>query len=156
MVHRTEAGRTPEEVKAKEGALGLGYHYFVDGDGNTHRLAPDTQLLWHARAWSRGMLGVAVYGCFLQGEGIANQHPTGKQLFALENLCLALWHRYGPLPILGHTDLPHGSHDPLKVCPGPNLDVAALARDVAVNYGLARLARRLGDDAEVPASDWLC
>jgi len=158
-IHRTEIGKTPEEVIEREGEHGLGYHYFVDLEGDVHRLAPDSHLKWHARSWSRGFLGGAVYGYFAGDVPTAvHTHPTARQTLALTNLCCALWHRYGPLPIVGHSDLPNGSFEPGKRCPGPLLDVQAISREVTIQYGLARLARLtvVSLDPEVSVAEGLC
>lgn len=137
IIHRTETGHTGEEVRVAEAESQCGYHYFIDKSGKTDQLYLDNDLIWHALTWSRHGIGVAVYGDFDPKDLSRNKVPEQAQIDALCALCNLLWNKYGPLPLVGHTELPHATAFPSKRCPGPNLDVRALELMVLQNYCLS-------------------
>lgn len=136
MIHRTESGATGDEVRVAEAEHSCGYHYFVDHAGKIAQLYLDNDLIWHALTWSRHAIGIAVFGDFDPLENSINSAPTAHQIDSLVQLCTDLWRKYGTLPIVGHTELPHATAFPHKRCPGPNLDVRALELQVLQAYCL--------------------
>lgn len=118
LVHRCETGATGTEVLEAEAKAGLGYHVFIRRDGSVDHMHAETELVWHALHWSRMCVGVALHGDFVPADHSRYSRPTSLQEESLVTLCAGLWHVYGPLPIMGHTDLPHASTDESKVCPG--------------------------------------
>lgn len=130
VIHRTESGLTGEEVKKNEAKEGLGYHFFIGPKGDRYNLAPDEVIVWHARKWSKSTIAIAVYGDFHIPDMSKHNKVTPDQWAALVTLCKALVAKYGFLFIMGHTDLADSSHHPDKVCPGENLNVQQLAREV--------------------------
>jgi len=141
LIHRCETGHTGPEVKKAEAQYGLGYHYFIRKDGTVDRLYEDSALVWHALHHSTYMLSIAVYGDFHPADKSRNSKPTTAQLISLVKLCTSLWEKYGALPIYGHTDLPNASTDPSKVCPGRNLDVASIAKQVFLSFDWTKVPR---------------
>lgn len=139
ILHRCETGETGEQVKAAEAKRGLGYHYFVRRGGLVDCLYPPDVLVWHALHYSHSCIGIALHGDFVPADRSKYCNPTAEQLASTATLAVTLWHRFGPLPLMGHTDLAGASTDPLKVCPGANLDVRALQAHVYTAFGLAPL-----------------
>jgi N-acetyl-anhydromuramyl-L-alanine amidase AmpD len=133
VIHRTEAGYTGDEVKAAEAKHGLGYHYFVGPQGMVYELYPDNYTVWHARNWSHSTIAIAVYGDFHNADASRHNEVLPAQWASLVCLCKSLIAKYGFLFIMGHTELADATNDPAKVCPGENLNVRTLAREV---YGL--------------------
>lgn len=130
IIHRTESGLTGDEVKIAEAKNGLGYHYFVAPTGVIYQLYPDSDTLWHACKWSHVALGIAVFGDFHPPDGSKNSTLRPEQWLALVDLCRKLAFKYGPLFIMGHTDLAESTKVPGKVCPGANLDLKKLRATV--------------------------
>jgi hypothetical protein len=136
VIHRTEAGRTGQEVARCENGA---YHLFVRQDGQVDwALGGGFGLGFelrgaHAVGYNSQSIGIAVYGCFdpcpdgKPGPLPHNLHPTQAQLDALELLCLGLCWWFGrKLYLAGHTELRGATRYPGKVCPGRNLDMCAL------------------------------
>lgn len=123
------------------------YHFLVDDVGRWWQVLPLEDVGKHARRWNHEALGVGVIGDFRK------QAPTAMQRAALvENLaalCLACGinpnqsHSVATtldsgtlgrvmVPALcGHDEMPGGSADPNKKCPGRFLSMDDLRRDVA-------------------------
>jgi hypothetical protein len=92
----------------------------------------------HARRWSVPAIGVGVIGDFRV------RPPTPVQRAALVDGLARLAHAFGIDPLgrfgayptvprlAGHDELPGGSADPKKRCPGKFLPMADLRRDVAL------------------------
>lgn len=140
IIHRTETGHTGDEVRTAEAESQCGYHYFIDKAGKVAQLYLDNDLIWHALTWSRHGIGIALYGDFDPQELSRNSVPNQAQLDALTKLIVTCWQKYGPLPVVGHTELPHATAFPKKRCPGPNLDVRALELQVLEAYCLTNRA----------------
>lgn len=126
IIHRTESGHTGDEVLLAEKEQGCGYHYFIRKDGGIDQLYLDNDLIWHALAWSRHGIGIAVFGDFDPKEASVNREPTAEQIGSLIALVQDLWRKYGMLPLYGHTELPRATMFPDKVCPGSALDVHSI------------------------------
>lgn len=103
----------------------------------------------HARRWNSAAVGVAVLGDFRKIPPSPEQ--LSGLLAGLVDLCQAL--RVDPLgrrrlrgalvrELSGHDELPGGSADASKACPGPLLDMDSLRADVAA-LTRARAVNRL-------------
>lgn len=76
----------------------------------------------HARKWNTPAVGIAVIGDF-------REHvPKAAQWVNLVELSVELlrWLGLSSTGLYGHDELPGGSVDPLKKCPGKHLDMHAL------------------------------
>ena len=83
---------------------------------------------FHARQWSTPAIGVALIG------DARKKAPSHKQRNALVDLLALLSMGFGIDPfkvIKGHDELPRGSSDPNKRCPGSLLPMNPLRADVA-------------------------
>lgn len=117
----------------------IAYTFLVDGSGDWWQCLRLTDTGKHARRWSAPMVGVGVIGDFRK------RPPTPAQRASLVDglgeMCPAFgihplatwWSGSVSVPrIAGHDELPGGSSDPTKVCPGALLSVRDLRRDVAL------------------------
>lgn len=98
------------------------YGLLVRTDGSVDQMAPLTACTPHARRYNPIAVGVCVAGDFRKVSPPAAQRDT------LVKLCALL--RATGLPILGHDEVPDGSADARKECPGRLLDVEQLREDV--------------------------
>ncbi len=94
------------------------YHFIVRTDGTIDQCLTLGDHAPHARRWNASGLAVALIGDF---RSIA---PTPEQWDALTRFC-GLWVLYG-LKLYGHDELPGGSKDPSKACPGVMLNMDTL------------------------------
>ena len=114
--------RHPEGIKATGGRMA--YHFVVRKDGIVEQAVDIETSAPHARAYNGSSIGVAVIGDFTR------ERPTEAQLWGLMR-CLSKLHAlYPKAVIVSHDSLPGGSTDPDKRCPGPYVDVHAIARAV--------------------------
>ena len=112
------------------------YHFVIRECGTVDQCLTLGDHAPHARRWNASGLAVAVIGDF---RSIA---PTPEQWDALKSFC-GLWTLYG-LKVYGHDELPGGSKDPSKACPGKMLNMNSLRIEAAaVAAELARDAIRL-------------
>ena len=107
------------------------YHFIIRKDGTIDQCLTLGDHAPHARRWNASGLAVALIGDFRK------HAPTPEQWDALKRFC-GLWVLYG-LKLYGHTELPGGSKDPSKSCPGNMLDMDELRREAEAHA--AELAR---------------
>lgn len=107
----------PEMMKYTGGEVP--YTFFINDEGTVWQALPVSEIGRHARRWNVPHIGIAVIGDFRK------EVPTGVQLAKLEQLCFELcvalqisWE-----DVKGHDELPDGSADPTKRCPGKNLSM---------------------------------
>ena len=94
------------------------YCFQVDPWGRINQLLEIDDLAWHARAYSKPGIGVAVSGDFRE------HPPTWESDFNLKRLCTLLSYWIGTkCQIFGHTEMPGAGANPNKVCPGEFLDI---------------------------------
>ncbi len=111
------------------------YNVIVLPDGSIEQALPLLESGPHARAWNRKMIAVAVSGDFSGNPvpGISPGPPTVAAYQSLTALCgiLIWWLNATPDENLkGHDELPEGSSDPDKECPGEYLSMDDLRADV--------------------------
>lgn len=46
-------------------------------------------------------------------------------------VCASLWKRNAQAQVVGHTEIPEGTDDPHKICPGPGVSMSSLRSEVA-------------------------
>jgi hypothetical protein len=125
--------RYPDVAKATGGQLA--YSLMIGGDlgdprwdGVIWQCLPVDDVGFHARRWSKPAIGVALIA------DPRKKPPSAKQRDALIDLLALLSVGFGFDPfkaIKGHDELPGGSGDPNKRCPGPLLPMNPLRADVA-------------------------
>lgn len=129
--------RRDPEWRDRPGALTGGkepYALLLRQDGSVDQLAPFTAQTPHGRSYNPIAVGIAVAGDFRRHSMSAAQQDT------LIKLCALL--RATGLMIIGHDEIPDGSADARKQCPGRYLDVEDL-----------RIAVRLHPWASVPPAE---
>lgn len=126
-----------EEVAKVTGGE-LPYSVLVDRNGECWQGLSVNDVGKHAKRWNTPAIGVGVIGDFRQ------QSPTRAQYTALADFLAELLPSIGRMPhewvlergqnvqaLSGHDELPDGSSDPNKKCPGRFLPMAQLRDDVA-------------------------
>jgi len=100
----------------------MAYGRVIQPDGQVELALPDDRFGWNCLRHSRGLLAVALLGDFRR------HPPTMAQWLALEDTCIDLMDRYW-LPVWsvrGHDEIPGGSNDPNRRCPGRHLPMDGL------------------------------
>lgn len=134
-VHRIEYGDKVDDIAAAFDPGGSltsytggqqPYHFLINKYGTVHQVLPLVSNGAHARQWNDDALGVGVVGDFRK------EPPTFEQWTALVDLCADLTahleidpdaQEHGVYGLSGHDELPRGSKDPDKECPGQFLDM---------------------------------
>lgn len=103
------------------------YTFMVDRDGTIWQPLSLSDIAPHARRWNHTAVGIACVGDF------RHEPPTKAQRFSLEEFCAELVQMLGlnTSAVKGHDELPGGSADPSKRCPGKYLNMDALGLSVA-------------------------
>ena len=145
------ARRLVDDPKITATGHELAYTFLVDPVGTWWQCLPLSDTGRHARRWNQQAVGVGVIGDFRKSK------PPDAQLHSLVDgvvdLCMALkidpqgqvkGSEFTPC-LAGHDELPGGSKDPDKKCPGRYLPMEILRSDVDdITAGNAR-ARLLRD-----------
>ena len=113
--------------------LQMPYNFIVRQDGVCEQALAVTDAGMHSLKYNHTSIGLALIGDFRK------HPPTEAQLDALQSFCFMwvqnCWARGIFLPvselIKGHDELPSGSVDSGKACPGKHLDMDELREDVA-------------------------
>lgn len=116
----------------------LAYHVMIDKTGAAYQTLPLYELGRHAARWNVPAIGVGVLGDTRQRPATRPQYNT------LVDVCAELVQALGHSPrdivrvaqgearaLAGHDELPGGSADPAKRCPGRFLPMDQLRDDVA-------------------------
>jgi hypothetical protein len=115
----------PEVSKYTGGEIA--YTLMVERDGTIKQCLPVDEIGAHARRWNKQAIGVACIGDFRHEEMGPDQRSALEDLLTL--LCLSF--NLDPLrAIRGHDELPGGSANPEKRCPGNRLIMGDLRRSV--------------------------
>lgn len=135
----------PEVAKYTGGELP--YTFLIDGAGIWWQCLRLTDVGRHARRWNAPMVGVGVIGDFRR------QPPQPMQRAALVDGLAEMLPALGIDPLgqawlgaltaprlAGHDELPGGSADTGKRCPGQHLSMRDLRRDVALSIERRALA----------------
>lgn len=91
---------------------GIGYHYFIEKDGQVHLTRPEDEIGMHARHYNAHSIGICYEGG-LDEKGNPADTRTPAQRAALIALLRSLKIDYPDAEILGHCEL-EGVH---KACP---------------------------------------
>ena len=107
---------TVEMLKACHNARfngkGIGYHYFIEKDGQVFQTRDENEIGMHARHYNAHSIGVCYEGG-LDEKGRAADTRTPAQKKALLTLLISLKQDYPDAEIVGHCEL-EGVH---KACP---------------------------------------
>lgn len=107
------------------------YHRVICRGGLIDVYHRDAEIAYHACYFNPHTLAVALIGDFAQAEPGRNWDPLPRQLETLKDLCLAWERAYGPLWLMGHSELgPRATAYPTKLsyepdhsCPGLRLNL---------------------------------
>lgn len=128
VFHRCGLGETAEDIAASFQTIDatggqMPYSFVIKRDGTIEQALPVGDYGPHARKWNTFGIGVAVVGDF------RSETPTIMQWDAAIRLCVSFagWATDG---IKGHDELPGGSSDGTKRCPGPMFDMELLRDSV--------------------------
>lgn len=111
------------------------YTFIIGIKGRLWQCLPVSEIGAHARRWNAQAIGVACIGDFRKHE----MPPI--QFDKLIRLSAALQYAWpNVLQVKGHDELPGGSSDPNKRCPGDKLDMDHVRRLVASGSFLQRLS----------------
>lgn len=143
VVHRIEVSQedpafadTPADIErffadhpvGREATGGrMPYAILVDADGRVTQTVPLARVTPHARQHNPSTVGVACIGDFRA------RPPSRAQRQSLVRVCADLLSRFSlePSALVGHDELSGASADPNKICPGAELNMNELRRDVA-------------------------
>lgn len=124
--------RYPEIARATGGHLP--YTLIVEEYGLVAQCLRISDMGFHARRWSRPYIGVAAIGDF------RTKSPSRAQWVAAVDIVAFLCHEFGIDPlgyseplvptVAGHDELPSGSRDAGKRCPGDRWNMEAFRREV--------------------------
>ena len=101
------------------------YNIIVRQDGIAEQVLELCEVGPHARRWNVPAIGVAFVGDFTVHEPSLVQRDNG--IFLVAAICAWI----GDYFCRAHDDLPGGSSDPRKQCPGRHFDVGGFRKDVA-------------------------
>jgi hypothetical protein len=112
------------------------YTFVIATDGTTEQALPIDEHGPHAASWNQAAIGVACLGDFRKTA------PSNEQWAACADLVAALVFWLGPETLVrGHDELPGGSADASKQCPGPLWDMGKFRREVASRCDTLRIVR---------------
>jgi hypothetical protein len=112
------------------------YTFVIAPDGTTEQALPIDEHGPHAAAWNQAALGVACLGDF------RSSAPLPVQWAACADLVAALVFWLGPECLVrGHDELPGGSADATKECPGKLWPMDGFRREVASRVDTLRIVR---------------
>lgn len=102
--HQCGKGQTVEEIhnyhKNKLKWAGIGYHFFIDFEGNIHQGRPVEYVGSHCAGNNTSSIGICLEGDFRKDK------PTSKQLDSLRELVKDLKNKYPSIgKVLNHNDL---------------------------------------------------
>lgn len=111
VVHHSAspANTTMEQVDQwhrNQGFSMIGYHYFIEADGEVRTGRPDWAIGAHALSANKDGLGVCLAGNFEEAP------PTAIQIISLVGLIAELRRLYGNIPVVRHCDVD------ATACPG--------------------------------------
>ena len=110
-------------------ALRVSSHFFIGRDGALTQYVPCELRAWHAGASSwRGRERCNDFSIGIELEGTDDTPFEHAQYETLAHLTRALFVRYGPLELAGHSDIAPGR----KTDPGPHFDWARYRSSVTV------------------------
>lgn len=140
----------PDIAKYTRGELA--YTIMIDAVGRRWQILELSDIGQHASVWNTPALGIGVIGDFRK------RPPTRAQMIALIDLCSDLCPALGIDPmgksshrgleapsLAGHDELPRGSKDATKRCPGNLLPMDQLRWDVAAMIKATAQQRVLRD-----------
>lgn len=112
VLHHAEASScTVQDIHSwhlENGWLGIGYHFFIDKQGNVYRGRPEGAVGSHCPKHNAISLGVCFEGDFMK------ETITQVQIDAYKELVKYIRAKYGDIPIYGHKELYSTE------CPGTN------------------------------------
>jgi hypothetical protein len=112
----------PKDLEAFRGMFP--YHFGIERNGVCYQLLPLGRAGVHAKAWNSKSIAIACFGDF------RHEQPTCDQWFACARLCRTLEHVFLGADVWGHDELPSGSSDPNKQCPGKHWPIAEFLGEV--------------------------
>lgn len=132
--------KDPEVVKYTGGEVP--YTFFVFSDGCIQQALPLSDVGRHARVWNTQATGIAFHGDFREHPPTALQREAGLWLCSVLARGLSL----GAAAFRAHDELPGGSGNPNKRCPGDLFEIKefrATLSDELLLEGISYLHRQL-------------
>lgn len=100
-----------------QGLLAIGYHYVIERDGGVVVCRPNDAIGSHTPGHNHDSIGICLAG------GHAGEDDfTEDQLYALKVTVGSLWRKYGPLQLLGHSEVKHRQRHGVS-CPAIDMNV---------------------------------
>lgn len=120
----------------------MAYHFVISPIGVIEQALPIGKIGWHAMSWSKTRVGIACLGDFTK------QAPSAEQWAAAHWLVTMLMVVRGSgQNVTGHDELPGGSRDLTKRCPGDLWSMDDFRREVTAHA--TALRRTIAQDAEI-------
>ena len=89
---------------------GVGYHYYIERDGQLYQTRSEDKIGMHARHYNAHSIGICYEGG-LDEKGNPADTRTPQQKAALYELLKSLHRDYPQARIIGHRELPHVAKD---------------------------------------------
>ena len=89
---------------------GVGYHYYIERDGQLYQTRSEDEIGMHARHYNAHSIGICYEGG-LDEKGNPADTRTPQQKAALYELLKSLHRDYPQARIIGHRELPHVAKD---------------------------------------------
>lgn len=112
--HSASEGITPEQINKihqSNGWGGIGYHFFISGNGTIYRGRPENTVGAHAIGANRTSIGICLEGNF------EKENLTEQQKGALIKLSVDMIIKYNMKDAIGHKDIYE------TLCPGKNFNI---------------------------------
>lgn len=114
----------------KMGLLGIGYHFIIERDGGPIETRKRDLIGTHTPGHNMDSIGVCLVGGRSHRNGDHENNFTDGQIVTLFQLVLKLREQFGPIPLLGHTEVQKYRNRNLPNC--PCLDMDDLRQDLEV------------------------
>lgn len=106
----------------KMGLMSIGYHFIVERDGNVVPCREQEKIGSHTPGCNMDSIGICWVGG-RDGDGDAEDNMTTMQRRSLLALCSALIDTYGPLRVIGHSELQRFRNPRLSKCPFMDMEL---------------------------------
>lgn len=123
----------------KMGLLGIGYHFILERDGHVEETRNRHLIGTHTPGNNMDSIGVCLVGGREEGHYLGVPNFTPQQMDSLFELVIELRQEFGPIPIVGHSEVQRYRNKSLPDCPPIEMD--DLRQDFEV-YAISRSRKR--------------
>lgn len=106
----------------KMGLLGIGYHFILERDGHVEETRDRHLIGTHTPGHNMDSIGICLVGGREHGDYLGHDNFTEDQYRSLLELLSELRQQYGPIPILGHSEVQRYRNRSLPNCPPIEMD----------------------------------